>query len=45
MSFDEQLKIRIDRKYKAVMWIADHTDTERRKARRKARRDKRTKVQ
>lgn len=45
MSFDEQLKIRIDRKYKAVMWIADHTDTERRKARRKSRRDKRTKVQ
>ena len=45
MSFDEQLKIRIDRKYKAVMWIADHTDTERRKARGQMRRDKRTKVQ
>lgn len=44
MSFDEQLKIRIDRKYRVVMWIADHTDTERRKARRQLRIDKRAKL-
>ena len=41
MSFYERLNIKVGRVYRTVMWIADHTDTERVKARRQMKKNKR----
>lgn len=40
MSFDERLNIKVGRTYRVVMWIAEHTDTERIKAKRKIKKEK-----
>lgn len=40
MSFKERLNIKVGRTYKAVMWIAEHTDTEHVKAKRQMKRKK-----
>ena len=29
MFFDERLNVKVGRGYRAIMWIEDHTDTER----------------